>query len=253
MGLEMDTPILYKHASLRYFAPNEHHIRRYCTDDVLLLVFKGVLRFSENGRERTVKAGEYYIQKRNTFQDGVIASDSPHYLYVHFQGEYRDSPTALPLSGSYDQAVLHPLMEQLDHLAHSGAAYTEQNAVFLQLLTGLYHPRPEATISTAIERYLAERPAEKITLDDLVKRFGYSKNQIILLFKKQYGQSPIAYHKELRLRKAKQLMESTSRGLGDIAEQCGFGDYSQFYKAFYGAEHLSPAAWRLRIRQTPTP
>ena len=48
-GIDLNKPIAYKHASLRFFNKNEHHIDRFCEDDVLLLVFDGVLRFSEDG------------------------------------------------------------------------------------------------------------------------------------------------------------------------------------------------------------
>lgn len=247
----MNAPMLFKHASLRYFAPNEHHVRRFCEDDVLLLVFEGILRFSENGEEREVKTGEYYIQKHNMFHDGVIASDSPCYLYVHFRGEHGSSPDALPLSGNFEIAAFRPLMDTLDRLAHNGATYTEQAAVFLQILSLLYRTPVSQSAADAVEKYLSEHYTEKLLLDDLACRFGYSKNQIILLFKKQYGVTPIAYACGLRLRKARHLMESTSFSLQEISEQCGFFDYSRFYKAFFQAEHRSPAAWRSEIRKMP--
>ncbi len=253
MGIQMNAPILYKHASLRYFAPNEHHIRRFCEDDVLLLVFDGILRFSEDGEEKEVKAGEYYIQKHGTFQDGAFASDSPRYFYVHFYGEHGTGTDALPLSGRYDITELRHLINALDRASHSGATYTEQMALFMQILVLLYtSPTADRSVADGVEAYLAEHCIEKITLADLSRRFGYSKNQIILLFKKQYGCTPVSYIRTLRLRKAKQLMESTSDSLQCIAEQCGFFDYSQFYKAFYQAEHRSPVAWRSEIRKTPT-
>ncbi len=251
MGIRMNAPIIFKHASLRYFAPNEHHVRRFCEDDVLLLVFDGILRFSENGEEREVKSGEYYIQKRNMFQDGAIASDSPCYLYVHFRGEHSTAPDALPLSGCYEITAFRSLMDTLDRLSHNGATYTEQAAVFLQILSLLYRTPANRSVTDAMEQYLAEHFTEKILLDDLSNRFGYSKNQIILLFKKHFGVTPIAYIGGLRLRKAKHLMESTSLSLQEISEQCGFFDYSRFYKAFCQTENKSPAAWRSEIRRMP--
>ena len=65
IGIDLDRVITYKHASLRFFKEKEHHITRLCEDNVLLLVFEGVLRFSENEEEIEVSAGEYYIQKKN--------------------------------------------------------------------------------------------------------------------------------------------------------------------------------------------
>ena len=44
--------------------------------------------------------------------------------------------------------------------------------------------------------------------------------------------TPITYMNDLRLRKAEYLMEVTSDPLESVAAQCGFQNYSHFYKLF---------------------
>jgi len=80
----LNKPITFMHSSLRFFSENEHHVTRFCEDDVLLMVFEGVLRFTEGDVFYEIYPGEYHIQKNHTFQTGEEASDSPKYLYVHF-------------------------------------------------------------------------------------------------------------------------------------------------------------------------
>ena len=60
-GLNLELLPVYCGSSFRYFEPGEKHVTRVFTQDVLLLVFEGVLRFSENGRPIEVGKGEYYI------------------------------------------------------------------------------------------------------------------------------------------------------------------------------------------------
>ena len=48
-GILLDQSIRYRHSSFRYFKEGEHHIERFCKDEVLLLIFDGVLRFEEDG------------------------------------------------------------------------------------------------------------------------------------------------------------------------------------------------------------
>lgn len=72
------------------FQPGEKHVTRICSEDVLLLVFSGVLRFVEDGVPVEVHGGEYYIQKRGLLQQGVVPSDCPVYYYVHFSGTWSD-------------------------------------------------------------------------------------------------------------------------------------------------------------------
>ena len=79
-GINLNHPIDYKCASFRYFDPGERHVTRICKEDVLLLVFEGVLRFSENGVPCEVNASQYYIQNHYTFQTGEYPSSSPRYL-----------------------------------------------------------------------------------------------------------------------------------------------------------------------------
>ena len=67
-GINLNKPIEFLHSSLRYFSEGEHHITRFCKDDVLLMVFEGVLRFNEDNIRYEIHPGEYHIQKSNTFQ-----------------------------------------------------------------------------------------------------------------------------------------------------------------------------------------
>ena len=84
LGIDLNCPITYFNASLRFFKKEERHITRLCSCDVLLLVFDGIMRFSEDGVPVEVRAGEYYIQRKNLYQTGDAVSDYPKYLYVHF-------------------------------------------------------------------------------------------------------------------------------------------------------------------------
>ena len=58
-GIDLNKPITYQYASMRYFSPGERHITRFCMHDVLLMVFDGILRFNEDNTEYEVHAGEY--------------------------------------------------------------------------------------------------------------------------------------------------------------------------------------------------
>ena len=49
LGIDLDGAIDIKTASLRFFEPNERHVNRFCSCDVLVLVYDGVLRFCEDG------------------------------------------------------------------------------------------------------------------------------------------------------------------------------------------------------------
>ena len=247
-GINLNGNIAIKHASMRYFEAGERHVSRLCGVNVLLLVFDGILRFSEDGEEVEVRAGEYYIQRKNTLQEGKFASDSPKYLYVHFDADITDSGDALPLSGSFDSERLMDIMIRLDEASHRDSPYIEREYLFLKLLLSL---RPKHAFSkplTQAMEYIRKNLKTVSSLDELCGELHYSKNYVIRIFKKELGKTPFQYINQERISLAKYLLETTSRQISEIASECGFSDYPYFYKCFIKEEGTSPSEWREGVR-----
>ena len=251
-GIDLNKPIFYKHASFRFFNSNEHHVERFCPEDVLLLVYEGVLRFSENGICYEVGPGEYHIQRHNAYQKGEYASDSPKYLYVHFLAEWTEDNQALPFRGNFDYHRLKPLLEKLDMLAHGDFTYIEAASKFFEILSLLYREKEPGTLAGKIAKYLSENISSAITLYMISEEFSFSKNHIINIFKKEFGVTPIEYINKLRIQKAKHLLESTSASAERISFDCGFNHYSHFYRLFMRGEGISPIEWRNKSRLYPS-
>lgn len=249
IGIDLNRPILYQNASLRFFKPGEHHISRFCRDNVLLLVFAGVLRFREDGIDYEVRPGEYHIQRFDTRQEGPCPSDSPHYLYVHFQASWSDDPlSVLPRCGSFRYADLKAQMETLDRLEHSGAPYILKAGQFFALLSALFDPKPASPMAKQLAQYIEEHYDRQITLDTLCQEFHFSKNHIIHLFREAFDLTPVSYLNQIRLRKAEHRIIAFSDSLEQIALQCGFQTYSHFYKLFCREHGISPEQWRRQKR-----
>lgn len=248
LGIEINQNIFYKYASLRYFIAGERHVSRIYPYDVLLLVFDGVLRFTEDGVPYEVSAGQYHIQRKKTVQTGQLPSDSPKYLYVHFLAQWSDAGQVLPQSGHFDYAALKTTIEQLDTLSHSGAPYILQAGKFYELLSKLYKKKPDNSLPHLIANYLEKEYSHTITLETLCEKFHFSKNHIINVFRHEYNMTPIAYVNHVRLQKAEYLIEVTSDSLENISISCGFQSYSHFYKLFVRKNQLSPDQWREQKR-----
>lgn len=247
-GIDLNKPITYKHASLRFFEKEERHVDRVCEDDVLLLVYEGMLRFLENGREYRVEAGHYHIQQQGSVQRGHVPSDSPRYLYVHFQGEWADHPETLAYSGEFDPVLMQELLDRMDRIAHENRTHTEKTALFFRILSMLYRNQRPENKGHDMARYLERHFAEKITLEALSGEFHYGKNQIINIFKKSYSQTPMEYLNRVRMQNALRLLEVTSNTAESIAETCGFRNYSHFYRLFVRSNGMSPTQWRQKRR-----
>jgi AraC-like DNA-binding protein len=248
-SIDLNSPIEYMYASLRYFAKNERHINRVCHEYVLLMVFDGTLRFNEDGVEYEVGAGEYFIQRIHTKQSGTRTSDAPKYLYVHF---FATEGNGLYRRGTFDYTKLKSKMERLDAAEKSGGTLIEKCGIFYGILSSLVKRGKEESVADKIAALIEESYKTEISLDIIARHFSFTKNHIINVFKKEYGITPFEYLNRVRIAEAKTLLEVTSRSLDDISSDCGFTSYSNFYKRFLAEAGCSPAAYRHAIRLSPT-
>lgn len=241
----------YINASFRQFYQGEPHINRISDCHVLLLLFKGVLYFSEDGKERRVEQGEYYLQEAGKRQQGTRPCDAPYYFYVHFHGLFGDREPGLLPRGRFSPDLLLPLCEELARLEQSPAASPmAKYAVFYQLLSHLADQQQSAApwrrLAEAVEEQLAAHYAQPFSLKELERRLPYSGDYLIRVFRRRYGVTPHQYLTLLRLRQAKQLLLTTGRPASQIAADCGFSDYSAFHRAFTRAMGMGPQQWRRR-------
>lgn len=92
--------------------------------------------------------------------------------------------------------------------------------------------------------YIHENYGQKQTLDEIAKTFFVSKTTLIYNFKKYTNCSIIDFLLNVRLTKAKQLLLSTKKSVGEISELCGFSSSNYFGLIFKRKENLSPVNYR---------
>ena len=111
-------------------------------------------------------------------------------------------------------AGLIPLLHILSRLHAEPAAQQQPDPVEYQIM-----------------RYLNENIGSSITLDDICQRFYISKSQLCRVFRDSTGVSVKHYLTVKRLVKAKQLIDA-GQPPTHVYPQCGFHDYSGFYRAY---------------------
>lgn len=252
IGIDLNKPITFLHSSLRFFVAGERHITRLCKDDVLLMVFDGILRFTEDNVEYEIHPGEYHIQKHDTFQSGEKESASPKYLYVHFRSEWSDTDTALPVDGFFDINTVKPLMNELDRLSHTNSLLIQKVDIFFKILISLQQKKKPTENADRILKIIQNNDIGELSLNSFCRELHFSKNHIINLFKKEFGTTPTKYINGLKLNYAKYLLEVTSDTIDDISQKSGFDDYSYFYKLFKRETGLSPTIWRRKKHIEPS-
>ena len=96
--------------------------------------------------------------------------------------------------------------------------------------------------------YINEHYSENLTLDDLANRFFVSKYHLSREFQRLVGTSVHRYIVQKRLVMAKQML-SAGKPSSEVYQSCGFGDYSNFYRAFKAEYQISPKEYALRLKE----
>lgn len=92
--------------------------------------------------------------------------------------------------------------------------------------------------------YMELHAAEGLRVEDVASYVGIHRSHFSTLFHAKFGIPPAAFLRELRLRKAQQLLDDRSRSVTEIALTLGFPDVYSFSRAFRVQYGKSPAAWR---------
>ena len=96
--------------------------------------------------------------------------------------------------------------------------------------------------------YIEHHMTEKISLERAAQSFHVSESTISQLFRKRLDISFYHFVTQRRLIAAKNLIQ-TGASLEQAAADVGFGDYSNFYRAFRREYGITPASYRQLVRQ----
>ncbi|HTU70166.1 MAG TPA: helix-turn-helix domain-containing protein [Candidatus Baltobacteraceae bacterium] len=193
---------------------------------------------------------------------------------IVLEGSYTEVRDGVPSAYSKGSIVLHPPSEEhsdyftsatrclnveLDETMTPG--FVEAAALHLTRCDGT----PEARVALSRLRLLLESrgqtqlPVFPAWLQATIEYFGWSTAQPLREaatlagvhqthfsreFRRYIRMTPSGFRSRARVRRASELLLSTSTPLARIAQECGFSDQSHLTRAFGAALGLSPAAYR---------
>lgn len=96
--------------------------------------------------------------------------------------------------------------------------------------------------------YIKDHLEDPLTVSMLADLSGYSINHYINLFKKAVGETPSAFIRRCRIQRACELLEETNDTMETVARQCGFQNFSYFFRSFKKVQGQTPHEYRKMIR-----
>ncbi|MGX7163089.1 AraC family transcriptional regulator [Enterococcus massiliensis] len=92
--------------------------------------------------------------------------------------------------------------------------------------------------------YVEENYKNKITLNDVSRHIGFSKEHFCRFFKKNFRMSFFTYLNQMRIKKAEYLLLNTNLRIIDITLESGFEDPNYFTSVFKKETNMTPSEYR---------
>lgn len=99
-----------------------------------------------------------------------------------------------------------------------------------------------------VYEYIGAHLKDDLSVAGMAEKFFMDKNTLTRQFKRQVGMTPGEYVRRCRLDAARTMIRQGA-SMQQACAECGFSDYSAFYRAFRQAYGVSPSA--LAIREDP--
>jgi AraC-like DNA-binding protein len=99
-----------------------------------------------------------------------------------------------------------------------------------------------------VKRQFENACHDHYTLDSLARQYSVSVSSLSHRFQAATGVSVMEYLQSCRMANAKQMLAETDSTIGQIIENCGFSDNSNFRRTFKKMNGLSPSDFRKKYR-----
>jgi len=95
-----------------------------------------------------------------------------------------------------------------------------------------------------IRKYMIEHLSERITIEELARKFLTNTTTLKTTFKDTYGETVAVYMKKKRMEEAVKLLENTDKSIAEIAGMVGYDSQSRFTTAFKDIYEMLPTEYR---------
>jgi transcriptional regulator GlxA family with amidase domain len=89
-----------------------------------------------------------------------------------------------------------------------------------------------------------------LRVNDLANRLRVSSDKLERAFKAELGMPPNAYYRNLRLRRAADMLTHSNLPVNEVAVACGFGNAANFSRAFKQQFGYVPHSVRRRVSRS---
>ncbi len=252
-----------------YDQPGGRHTNTVRPNCLLIFVTEGELYVTEENQLKTVKAGEWYLERPGMRLEGRKPCPKLTFYYVNFsplmggndsvgftlvdpgkEGVAPHSINHIPIRGCFNISEFSFLFKRLERIKST----TPNNiillqGVFLELLSSIVdsvYVEVDAgnKIASAVMDYLTINFNKDVRLSELADKFHFSGAYLSKLMRINFGVSAKEYLQIMRIKYAKELLSMTDYPISKIGTLCGYSEETAFFRSFKDRTGTTPAKWR---------
>lgn len=204
----------------------------------------------------------FYMIRRSTFSQVFLSHLTSENLMADFFRRALNDQSASPylLFETGQDPMLERLLYEIFSQYNRDDSYSSQllnplmNSFFLFLLQRYEHTArisPHSGIRwkqefSEILRHIQTHYAT-VTLEELSKKFSYSRRQLIRIIESCTGQTFSQLLLKLRMEKASRMLLTGTSSMEQISAETGYANVSGFYRAFTRYYGCTPGAYRVAL------
>lgn len=263
-----------------YYPMAEHHHRirtEGINQYVLIYCIDGNGWYSLRGKTYQVASNQYFILPAGIPHEyGATEGERWTIYWVHFRGEHADiyaegadKPQDVRVALNSNINNRNNIFEEILSTLHDGEGIEDLRYAssllhyYLASLRYLRQYRNTARYNTdnsnlsfsnnknkevvdAAIHFMKENIERRISLQDILDYVGYSSTHFSTLFKRQVGDSPLAYFNRLKIEQACHMLQTTNLHINQICYKVGIEDSLYFSRLFSKMMEMSPSDYRER-------
>ncbi|MFZ0905548.1 MAG: GlxA family transcriptional regulator [Mycobacterium sp.] len=134
--------------------------------------------------------------------------------------------------------------ERAREIARYLVLFVQRSGGQSQFSAQLAAQRPERDTLVQLASWIADHLGDDLSVPVLAVRTSMSVRNFSRRFAQEFGSTPAAYVEAVRVEAGRRLLESTRRGLTDIARDCGFGTVETMHRSFQRTIRVTPGQYR---------
>ncbi len=226
------------------------HPSRTVDFDEIIYVIKGTVKIFEEDRRYELHKGDCIVLEKGKYHGGYERADKDvQFYWIQFFSDYEGFSQMKHVSfGS--SSTLTVLSEQLMHAKSKPTYPREAIDCYVRLMLSEINVASFKNTNTSypvcgtVAEWISKNCSRKIEVEEISANFGYNKDYISRVFKKNFGLSLKEYIDSERMKYIKGVLLTTEYPLKQVSRMCGFSDYKSFLKFFSYHNEETPHDFR---------